>query len=97
MCLLHSWPYAGGVAVQEVLRLTPVYEEVEGGWTQATIRELPAVITAAPSRAEAEEMLLDALREFLMSFGDGPEESAHVGTASDGLTVTMSLGTIPAV
>ena len=31
---------------------------------------MPGVITAAPTRAEAEELLLDALREFLMSFAD---------------------------
>jgi predicted RNase H-like HicB family nuclease len=84
------------VAVQEVLRLTPVYEKVEGGWTHATIRELPAVITAAPSRAEAEELLLDALREFLMSFGDSSESDLRMGTASYGLTLTMSIGTSPA-
>ncbi|MDQ3914181.1 MAG: hypothetical protein M3323_02455 [Actinomycetota bacterium] len=49
--------------------LTAVYEPVEDGWIQARIREMPGVITAAPTRAEAEELLLDALREFLLSFG----------------------------
>lgn len=40
---------------------------------QARIREMPGVITAAPTRAEAEDMLLDALREFLLSFRDDSE------------------------
>ena len=45
-----------------------MYESVENGWVQARIREMPGVITAAPTRAEAEDMLLDALEEFLLSF-----------------------------
>lgn len=53
------------------LSLTAVYEPVEGGWTQARIVELPAVITAAPTQEEAKEALLDALREYLLSLGDG--------------------------
>jgi hypothetical protein len=47
--------------------LTIVYESVEEGWTQARIAELPAVITAAPTRLEAKDMVLDALREYLLS------------------------------
>lgn len=59
--------------------LTAVYESVENGWVQARIREMPGVITAAPTRAEAQNLLLDALTEFLLSFGkdaDGREGSA---------------------
>lgn len=52
------------------LPLTAVYEPVEDGWTQARIVELPAVITAVPTHAEAKEALLDALREYLLSLGD---------------------------
>ena len=58
--------------------LTAIYEPVEDGWVQARIREMPGVITAAPTRAEAEDMLLDALREFLLSFRseiDGDEDA----------------------
>lgn len=78
-------------AARELLQLTPVYEQVEGGWTQAGLMELPGVITAAPSREEAQDMLLDALREFLLSFGDGHTD----GTLSpdpDALTLTISVG-----
>ena len=65
--------------VDREVSLTAIYEPVEDGWVQARIREMPGVITAAPTRAEAEDMLLDALREFLLSFrseGDGDEGAA---------------------
>jgi predicted RNase H-like HicB family nuclease len=51
------------VAKQAIL--TPIYEEVEDGWIQGRIAEIPAVITAGRDRAEAEFMLRDALREYL--------------------------------
>ncbi len=57
------------------LALTAVYEPVEGGWTQAHLEELPGVITAAPSRAEAKEMLADALREYLASLAEDAERA----------------------
>ncbi len=49
--------------------LTAIYEAVEDGWVQARIAELPAVITAAPTRDQAQEALVDALREYLLSLG----------------------------
>ena len=52
--------------------LTAVYESVENGWVQARLEELPAVITAAPTRAEAEELLDDALAEYLASLDAPP-------------------------
>jgi predicted RNase H-like HicB family nuclease len=54
--------------------LSIVYEAVENGWVQARIEELPAVITAAPTRAEAKAMVLDALREYLLSLRDTPPD-----------------------
>ena len=82
--------YAGCVtATRELLHLTPVFEQVEGGWVQAGLVELPGVITAAPSREEAQDMLLDALREFLLSFGDNSPATASSGEA-DGLTLTVT-------
>jgi hypothetical protein len=80
---------------EELLQLTPVYQQVENGWTQASLIELPGVITAAPSRDEAQEMLLDALREFLLSFGPGPM-SAPTNVEPDALTLTISVGRNPA-
>jgi hypothetical protein len=56
--------------------LSIVYEPVEHGWVQARIAELPAVITAAPTRTEAKAMVLDALREYLLSLRDAPPPSA---------------------
>ncbi len=82
-------------AVEELLRLTPVYGQVDGGWTQASLVELPGVITAAPTRDQAKEMLLDALREFLLSFGPvGTATPASVG--ADALTLTITFGSAPA-
>lgn len=56
--------------------LTAVYEPVENGWTQARIEELPEVITAAPTLEGAKELLADALREYLLTLGEGGEAIA---------------------
>lgn len=55
---------------RHVVRYTAVYEPVEDGWIQARLLELPGVITAAPTQPEAEELLLDALQEYLTSLQD---------------------------
>ena len=57
------------------IELTAVYEPVEDGWIQAWIAEVPGVITAAPTLDEAKELLLDALREYLLARG---QEAARV-------------------
>jgi len=54
------------------LQLSIVYEQVEDGWTQARIAEYPPVITAAPTREGAKELVLDALREYLLSLAETP-------------------------
>jgi len=54
------------------LQLSIVYEPVENGWTQARIAEFPPVITAAPTREDAKAMVLDALREYLLSLTEEP-------------------------
>jgi predicted RNase H-like HicB family nuclease len=58
------------------MHLTAVNEPVETGWTQARILELPAVITAGPTPEEAKELLLDALREYLLAIGEQVESTA---------------------
>jgi hypothetical protein len=40
---------------------------VEGGWVQARIEGIPEVITAGPSKEAARALVLDALREYLLS------------------------------
>lgn len=50
--------------------MTAVFEETDGGWIQASIAELPGVITAGRSLIEAQELLLDALREYLLAQQD---------------------------
>jgi hypothetical protein len=49
------------------ISLSIVYEPVESGWVQARIEGIPEVITAGPSKDEARELVLDALREYLLS------------------------------
>ena len=66
---------AGRVAVQVAvmtreIAFTAVYEPVEHGWVQARVKELPEVITVGPTIEEAQELLLDALIEYLRSLGD---------------------------
>jgi predicted RNase H-like HicB family nuclease len=58
--------------VTRSLSLTGLYEPVEDGWVQARIEELPAVITAGRTYEEARELLLDALREYLLAGGEKP-------------------------
>ena len=53
------------------LSYTAIYEEVEDGWTQGRILEVPGVITAGATREEARNLLRDALREYLASFMEG--------------------------
>ena len=56
-----------------------MYEPGEDGWVQAGIQELPAVITAGPSFDEAKALLLDALREYLLSLGEAAPVHADDG------------------
>lgn len=50
------------------LTFTAVLTAVEGGWVQAQLRELPQVVTCAPTEAEARAAVVDALREYVASF-----------------------------
>lgn len=72
------------------ISVTAIYETVEQGWTQARIAEIPGVITAAPSRQEAEEMLLDALREYLLSFQQSPDSTDNRGGESARLDILLT-------
>lgn len=58
------------------IQLSVIYEPVENGWIQARIEELPAVITAAPSREEARAQVIDALREYLLALREQPSALA---------------------
>jgi hypothetical protein len=54
------------------ISLSIVFETVEGGWVQARIEGIPEVITAGPSKEDARALVLDALREYLLSIrGNG--------------------------
>lgn len=56
------------------LTWTAVFETVEGGWVQARVAELPGVVTVGPTLAEAKVLLLDAVREYLLSLRQDPPE-----------------------
>jgi len=59
-------------APEKSIPLSIVYEPVEDGWVQARIEGIPEVITAGPTRREARVLVLDALREYLLSIrGNG--------------------------
>jgi len=64
------------VQVTSKLSYTAVFESVEDGWVQARLAELPGVITAAPTQDEAQELLLDALREYLLALVEPSNASA---------------------
>lgn len=58
------------LSMSTTMAFTVILTAVDGGWTQARLRELPAVITCAPTQEEAREAVVDALREYLASFTD---------------------------
>jgi predicted RNase H-like HicB family nuclease len=87
---LDQGVYAMSVAKE--LSYTAVYEEVEGGWTQARIAEIPGVITAGPSRQEAKLLLQDALREYLASF---MEPNSQLATTADREHLVLELVPAP--
>jgi predicted RNase H-like HicB family nuclease len=75
----------------QALTFTARFEPVEDGWVQATIDELPGVITAGPSHDEAKELLADALHTYLLALGDLEQrpETEHSGEAEP-LRITVS-------
>ena len=83
-------PTLYAVTMATPMTLTALYEPVDGGWVQGRVRELPSVITAAPTRAEARAMLEDAVREYLLAMLDteAPGEML-VGAESEDLAVTI--------
>lgn len=69
--------------------LTAIYEPTDNGWVQARLREIPAVITCAPTRSDAEDLLVDALREYLLSLVElEPDWDASNGSRG-GLDITL--------
>ncbi len=68
---------SGSLKAMEPLVLTVICEPVDGGWVQARIEELPAVITAGATEDQAMELVADALREYLASLG--PEAPVEAG------------------
>lgn len=71
--------------VVDQLRLTVEFEPVEEGWVQARIAEFPAVITAGATRAEARELVIDALAEYLAAIS----EASTPGPDAEDLTLVV--------
>jgi predicted RNase H-like HicB family nuclease len=71
------------------LTWTAVFETVEDGWVQARVAELPAVITVAPSLEEAKTLLLDAVREYLLSLHQDPVEPTAASARQEPLHVVI--------
>lgn len=68
--------------MSEVVSFTAEYQKVEGGWVQARLVEVPGVITAAPTKERARELLADALREYFLSFTEEPSAVEPPGSAT---------------
>jgi hypothetical protein len=67
------------------ISLSIVYEPTDAGWIQARIEGIPEVITAGPSKEAARALVLDALREYLLSIqggGEGDRELVDLRVAS---------------
>lgn len=82
--------YSDHMAVAAPLSLTAIYEPVENDWVQARVKELPGVITAAPTLEQAREMLGDAVREYLLAQLEEGDASGPLGR-SEQVRVTIDL------
>jgi predicted RNase H-like HicB family nuclease len=76
--------------VVQALTFTARLEPVEDGWIQATIDELPGVITTGRSAEEAKAMLADALHTYLLALGDLEERSDRRRGETEPLRITVS-------
>ncbi|HEY8693540.1 MAG TPA: hypothetical protein VIR57_12465 [Chloroflexota bacterium] len=72
------------------LDLNATYQQVDNGWIQAQLVEIPGVITAAPTLGEAKEQLVDALREFLLALTEPSASSEDCGGESGSLAIVIS-------
>lgn len=56
--------------MEKTLILTPLYEQDENCWTNASIGEIPGVLTCTPPELDIREWLVDALREYCLACQD---------------------------
>ena len=85
----REYPAVAGAKYPVRVDLHVVFEPDEQGWVRATIEELPGVITCAPTRDEARELVRDALDEWLAALTS--EERAAIGPEAIRETLTLSV------
>jgi len=76
--------------MSEPLKLTIVYEDAgdNDGWVVARIPQVRGAISQGPTREEARENVIDALRELLaVRFGSPPELPDAIDSDSLELTI----------
>jgi predicted RNase H-like HicB family nuclease len=74
--------------MSEPLSLTIVYEDAGDGWVLARIPQVRGAISQGPTRAQARENVIDALRELLaVRFGDPPD----LANAADGESLELTI------
>ena len=77
------------LSMTQGVTLTATYRIVDDDWVEARVEELPQVITAAPSLAEAKTMLRDALAEYLGSLRS-PANGIPSGAEQEELELTIN-------
>ena len=75
----------------QAVTYTAVFEQVEDGWVQAQLAELPEVITVAPTRLEATEYLVDALQEYLRSLQQPAQSPMADSVDRESIEVAINL------
>jgi predicted RNase H-like HicB family nuclease len=76
----------------KALTFTARFTQVEDGKVQATVDELPGVVTAGCSHQEAKSMLADALHAYFLALGDLQErDEPQCDGRSEPLRITVSI------
>ena len=72
------------------MELHVVFEPDEEGWVRASIEELPGVITCAPTRDEARQLIRDALDEWLAALTSTDRATTRLEGTRETLTVIVT-------
>ena len=72
------------------MELHVVFEPDEEGWVRASVEELPGVITCAPTRDEARQLIRDALDEWLAALTSTDRATTGLEGTRETLTVSVT-------